>query len=209
MSSAILKAEVRSKLGSRAARQIRSMGRIPATIQGGEGDHLDISIDESEFWSARRHHVHLFDLELGGTTESATVRELQWDPMGDQIDHIEFRRVRRGVAVEVEVALEFVGHPKGGVLNHLASEIEVRCLPTLIPDSIEVKVHELEIGHVLTAGEVVLPEGFELASPPGLHVCNVVAARGLEEDQPAAEEGTEEGAAPEAAPRAGEGSEEG
>ena len=126
MSSSTIKAELRTKLGSRAARNMRAMGRIPSTIQGGEGDHLNISIDEVEFWTARRRHVHLFDIEVGGQTESATVRELRWDAMGDHIDHVEFRRVQRGVAIEVEVPLEFLGHPKGGVLNHLVTKIGVR-----------------------------------------------------------------------------------
>jgi large subunit ribosomal protein L25 len=193
MSSSTIKAEVRATVGSRDARRTRALGRIPAVIQGGDGAHLNISVDEAEFWSARRQHVHLFDIEIDGKSEPVTVRELQWDSMGDHIDHVEFLRVQLGVAVEVEVALEFVGQPKGGVLNHLASTIEVRCLPSLIPDWIEVEVDELESGHTMTAGEVPLPEGFELVSPAALPVCNVVVARGLDEETPA--EGVEDAAA--------------
>ena len=190
MSSSILKAEPRTKLGSRAARDLRAMGQIPASIQGGEGDHLDISVDSQEVWAMRRHHVHLFDLEVGGNTESATIRELQWDPISETINHIEFRRVVRGVAVDVEVPLAFVGHPKGGVLNHLMDTLEVRCLPSKIPDNIEVPVSELEAGKALTAGEIELPEGFELVTAADAAVVNIVEAGG---DDAPAEEGDGEG----------------
>lgn len=193
MSSSNLKAETRERVGSRHARSLRAEGRIPASLQGGAGEHLDISIDASEFWTARRKHVHLFDLEIGGNTESATVRELQWDPIAESIDHIEFMRVTRGVAMDVEVDLEFLGHPKGGVLNHLHSSLEVKCLPSQIPDSIEVQVGELETGDVLTAADITLPEGFELLTDPSTAIVNVVDAAGEIEDEPA--EDADEGAA--------------
>lgn len=190
MSSSTLTAEIRSKTGSRDARQLRAEGRIPASVQGGKGENVNVSVDAAEFWAMRRHHVHLFDLEYGGKTQSATIRELQWDSLGDELTHIEFRRVKRGVKTEVTVQLAFLGHPSGGVLNHLANEIEVKCLPSLIPDAIEVNVDGMEVGHTLTAGEIALPEGFELASSPELPVAVVSEASSEIEETPA-EEGEE------------------
>lgn len=188
MSSATIQADLRKKLGSREARRLRAEGRIPASLQGGEGDHLDIHLDSRLFWEARRHHVHLFDIEVDGRSEPATVRELQWDPLGDELNHIEFMRVVRGVKTQVEVALEFTGQPAGGVLAHLVDVLEVRCLPSQIPDSIEVKVDDLEAGHPMTAGDVKLPEGFELVTPAETPVATLSSAGGLEEGS-AAEEG--------------------
>jgi large subunit ribosomal protein L25 len=185
MSSETIKASVRSRLGSRAARELRAQGKLPATIQGGQGSHLDISVDEREFMNARRHHVHLFDLEVDGRVESATIRELKWRTFGDGIEHIEFRRVRRDVKTEVTVPLDFVGHPKEGVLNHLRSELQIRCLPALIPDSIEVKVDRMEMGKALLARDIALPEGFELVTPAEMSIAVVVAAHGLDVPAPA------------------------
>jgi large subunit ribosomal protein L25 len=185
--SATLTGQVREKLGSRWARRLRSQGRVPASIQGGGKENIDCSLDEVLFLAARRNHQHLFDVELeGGGTETVLVNELQWDAFGDRILHVEFRRVERDVKTEAEVALEFVGHPKGGVLNHLVTHLAILALPAEIPDSIEVKVDELEIGHPLFARDIRLPEGVTLVDDPDTQVAVVVTTR-LEEAKPAAE----------------------
>jgi large subunit ribosomal protein L25 len=177
-------------MGSRNARRLRAEGRIPASIQGGDGENLNISVNAHELWSLRRHHVHLFDLEIEGDVQAVTIRELQWDALGEDLNHVEFHRVQRGVKTEVAVSLEFVGHPSGGVLNHLVGEIEVLCLPSLIPDSFEVRVDGFEVGHTITAGSIELPEGFELSTPADLQVAVVAETRSHEvEAEP--EEGEE------------------
>ena len=136
--SATLKAEARTKLGSRACRALRANGMIPANLQPADGkEHLDLAINEHEFLAARRNHVHLYDIEIGGQSESVVVRELEWDVFGDSIIHVEFKRVQRGVETETEVELAFVGMPKG-VVNHTMQHISIFSLPSMIPDAIEV-----------------------------------------------------------------------
>ncbi len=181
MSSSILKAESRKALGSRHSRNLRAEGQIPASVQGGDGEHLNISVNSADFWTARRQHVHLFDLEIDGNTESAVVRELQWDTMGDELNHVEFMRVVRGVEIESEIELEFTGTPKDGILTHLTTHLHVRCIPSLIPDSIEVLVGQMSLGHPLTAGELVLPEGISLVTPAETQVAVVSEAQGVDE----------------------------
>jgi large subunit ribosomal protein L25 len=173
-----LAAQARAKLGTRQARKLRVAGRIPASMDG-DGDHAHhhFSIEEHGFLAARRRHVHLFDLELSGKTESALVRELQWDALGDYIIHIDFKRVRKDVETEAEVELEFTGHPKGGMLNHLFTHVTVRCLPGDIPDSIEVPVGHLETGGGILARELVLPAGIKLVTPLEALIANVVIAK--------------------------------
>ena len=175
--SANLTAEKRERLGSRFARRLRAAGRIPASIQGGEGEHVDCSIASHEFWTARRAHEHLFDLDGLGASETAVVRELQWDAFGDRIIHVEFMRVVRGVAMESEAALEFTGHPKAGVLNQLVTHVTVSSLPSMIPDKIEVRVDGLEEGDHITAADLVLPEGVELMTPLETQVATITTAR--------------------------------
>lgn len=193
--SATLKAALREKVGSRHSRLLRRQGRIPASIQGEHKDHLNFSIDETEFLTARRHHQHLFDIELdGGGSETALVRELHWDAFGDSILHVEFRRVVRGQKTEVEVPLEFIGHPKGGVLNHVLTHVTVMALPSEIPDMIEVKVDHLDESHSLHASDLVLPEGLELVTDPEAQVANVSAR--VVEPEPSEEEAAEAEAVP-------------
>jgi large subunit ribosomal protein L25 len=161
--STTLNAQVRAKVGTRAARALRSEGRIPGNLQGGSDQpHIDLSIDEEEFLTARRHHQHLYELQLGGKVETALIEDLQWDVFGERIQHVEFRRVDRHAKTDVVVPLEFFGEPKEGVVMHMLNEITILCTPDAIPDSIVVKVGDLAIGQSLTVGQIALPAGIEL-----------------------------------------------
>jgi large subunit ribosomal protein L25 len=173
--SEILTCQRRERLGTRHARRLRAEGRIPASIQAAGKDlHVDFSIDEHEFLATRRHHTHLYDLDIGGEQHSAVVRELQWDAFGEHVLHIEFKAVSKFEKTEVDVPLVFVGHPKGGLLNQLVSELTVRCLPADIPDSVEHKIDQLVIGTALHASDLALPEGVELVSPADALIAVIV-----------------------------------
>ncbi|MFT7487564.1 MAG: large subunit ribosomal protein L25 [Candidatus Paceibacteria bacterium] len=194
-SSQVLSADKRSTLGTKASRAMRADGRIPANIQGG-GEHIDISIDEREFLASRRAHVHLYDIEVDGSPQTAVVNELQWDTFGDRIQHVEFRAVVRGVELESSVALVFVGNPKGGVANHLLDELLVRCIPSLIPDNLEVSVDGLEEHQHVKAKDIVMPEGISLACDPEIDVVTIIGAGGGEAPAAEDEEGEEGGETP-------------
>ncbi len=200
--SAVLKVEKREKKGTNASRRLRAQGRIPANIQSPEGEHLDIALDEHEFTKARRHHVHLYDLDLGGgQVESAVVREIQWDALGEHVLHVEFKRVVRGVETEAEVELEFFGHPAhNGLVNTLLTHLTIRTLPSKIPDKIEVSVEGMEPGHHIKARDITLPEGVSLAVDPDTDVATISGAHLYEEEEPSTPEGepSAEGEAPEA-----------
>jgi len=176
--TANLKTSSRNRLGSRAARVLRLQGRIPISLQGEGKQSLFLHIDEHEFLTARRRHEHVFMLELeGGASDSVMVRELQWDPLGEDIVHVEFRRVDLTRETEAEVPLEFVGHPKGGVLNHTVALVTVAAIPSKIPDSIEVKVDAMELGHPLYARDLKLPEGVRLVTPGNVSIAVVVIVK--------------------------------
>ncbi len=171
--TATLKAQTRTKLGSRASAALRSQGLIPASIEWlAERPHLNVAVDEAEFLASRRKHQHVYQLQLDSGVETTIVRELQWDVFGDHIAHIEFRRVDLNKKTEVDVDLHFVGHPKG-VLNQLVTHVKVLALPTEIPDELEVVVADLEPGTSVTAGQIKLPEGVELVTPPQVTVARI------------------------------------
>src|SRR6185295_16440325 len=137
-----------------------------------------LTIDEHEFLAARRAHEHVFTLEFeGGGSDSAMVRELHWDPLGEDILHVEFRRVDLTRETEAEVMLEFVGHPKGGVLNHLVALVKVAAIPSKIPDKIEVKVDAMELGHPLFASDLRLPPDVRLVTPGTTAIAVVVIVK--------------------------------
>lgn len=190
--STILNADVREKVGTRSARALRAAGRIPASLQSfGDKPHVNLSIDETEFLTSRRKHEHLYDLQVGGSSEPAIVHELSWNVFGERIEHIEFRRVDLKVKTDVMVRIEWYGTPKAGLLVHEMSEIMVSTTPANIPDSVLVRVGDMEIGDVLTASQVELPANVELAEEvdPEDPVARVSAPRVEEEAAPEEGEG--------------------
>lgn len=185
-----LKAQTRETVGTRQSRKLRTQGRIPASIQAvGEQPHLDISVDEADFMAARRHHEHVYELDVAGTHETALIRELTWDVFGEKILHVEFRRVELGKATEIEVEILFEGHAKG-ILNHVVTHILVSAKPKDIPDSLELKIEGLEPGAHLTAADLILPEGVALACDPATAVANISELKSAAEPEEA-EEGSE------------------
>lgn len=181
--SEVLKAGVRTHVGSRHAKRLRVEGRIPASLdKDDKHDHADIHIEEHGFLATRRRHTHLYEIELEGAKglQMAVVREIQWDTFGERIVHIDFKRVQRDVKTNSEVELEYTGTPKGGILNHLVTHITVRCVPLLIPDEIEVPVGALELGSAVYLRDLKMPEGVELIGNPDQKIAVVVMAAKLE-----------------------------
>ena len=192
--------ELRTKLGSRDARKLRAEGRIPCSLQfDGEADqplrHFHIS--EDEFLASRRHDVHLYDFQIGGDTLSAVVRELQWDALGSNLVHVDFKGVHRGQKTEVVVPLSTYGNASG-VVNIIKDSVHIICLPSQIPDSVEIKLDGLEIGAHLHVNDLELPEGSELTE--GEAKDNELVLSVIDEtvaEEPAEGEGDDEGGEPE------------
>ena len=162
MTDATLSCSLRDSLGSRDSRKLRAMGRMVASLQAdADHGHVNLHFDEASFHAARRAHVHLFDLEIDGKTESAIVNELQWDSLGDTLLHVEFKRVTRGQKTESVVPLKFKGTP-AGILQHDLNEIHIRSLPSQIPDAVVINVEGLEPGTHIKAADVATPDGVEL-----------------------------------------------
>ena len=172
-----LKGEVREQVGSRAARKLRAQGRIICNIQAEGKAPIAFSLDGAEFMAARRKHEHLFDITLGKDSHAAVVRELQWDYLTDEMIHCDFQEVVRGVKIENEVGLTFIGTP-AGVLNVLSDHITILSTTSDIPNSIEIKVGELADGDSVEAGQIEMPEGCTLVTPADHQVAIVSGAGG-------------------------------
>jgi large subunit ribosomal protein L25 len=171
--TASIQVQKREKTGTREARYLRAEGKIPSALAAGDNKpHVDFAIDEHEFLATRRRHQHVYELELDGVRETALVRELQWDTYGEHITHVEFRRVDLTKTTEVDVAIAFIGHPKGQ-LNLMMTHVKVRALPIDIPDELEVSVADLEPGTNVAVSEIKLPKGIELITSPKLLVARI------------------------------------
>ncbi len=178
----LLEAQIREHTGSRAAARIRKQGQIPAIVYGHKQDPVAILLDAHDFAEGLHHGHRLMDIKVGGKTEKMIVKELQYDHLGRTIVHVDLMRVDVTEAVRVTVPIELKGTAKGthegGIVEQHTGRIEIECLVTNMPESIVVSVKDLGVGQAIHAGDVALPEGVTLVSPPEmlLAACHVVAA---------------------------------
>ncbi len=191
----------RGESGKGAARKLRRAGRVPGVIYGGGDEPVMVSMEAREtlqlFQSIPVDNT-ILNLSLDGeaSREQALVREVQVHPYRTELLHVDFIRVQRGVPIEVHVPVHLMGLPdgvrnEGGVLEHVAHDITVKCIPSLIPEAIEVDVTGLGIGDVLRAGDLAMPEGVENLVDPERMICGVAAARLTPEELEEEEEGVE------------------
>ena len=177
-----LKGSRRDQIGKGAARKARSAGQIPAVIYGHGETPQAIAVEFKEFELALRGHKGgnpVVNLSVGGREATALLRDVQLDPLSRGILHLYFQHISLTEQIEVEVAVHFLGTPigvkdSGGILEHIARTLKVRCLPTAIPASIDVDVTALNVGQNLHVRDVKA-EGFEIITDGDVTVAAVVA----------------------------------
>lgn len=199
-----MKAERRTAIGRNQVARLRAEGWLPAVVYGDGKEPVSIAISEWELEQHIRAHHKVFQLEIGGASQSALLQDVSWQATTDRPVHADFKRVDLTKPIETEVEVTLIGHPvglgKGGALmkDHLV--LTVRCLPTSIPEGIEHDVSSLDLDQGVTAGEIALPEGVTLVTPPHTSVCHVAAVVAAE---PAAAEAPAAEAAPATPPAKG------
>jgi large subunit ribosomal protein L25 len=175
--------------GSRVARRLRQQGRIPAIIYGHKQTPVPVSLPREAVWDMIKKSTHLAELDLGGTTETVLVRDVQWDHLGKEILHLDFARVRADESIETEVRLDVRGTAhgvaEGGILEVLVHELRVTCRANAIPDAIRADVSHLGLNQALHVKDLTLPEGVTLDADPELLLVHVVTRAAAPEAAPA------------------------
>lgn len=171
-------AEPRERVGTRYAQRLRNSGRLPAVVYGHKQDPVSVSVDQKSMLQHLQHGNRVFELAItGGVTETVLVKDLQFGYLGDNVVHIDFARVNLNEEVTVNVHLHFVGTPAaamkpGAVVQTDHVEIPITTTVARIPEEIRVDLSKME-GTVLTAGEIILPEGAVLAEDPGTPIISI------------------------------------
>lgn len=193
-----LRAETREDHGKGAARKLRAAGRIPAVLYGKGEDTVALSVDAHDagllFHSISVENT-IVDLEIGGAKGGVQtlVREIQVHPHRPEILHVDFYRIQKGVRIELDIPIHLNGVPdgvknSGGILQQVIHELAVKCLPTQIPDSIEIDVSGLGLGESVHVSDLPVEEGVEILTEGDQTVCSVVAPKVVEVAEEEAEE---------------------
>ena len=184
--SITVRAELRAGRGKNDARRLRARGLVPLTIYGGEGEPIAAAAPLAELAAILRSgagHNAIFTLDVDGVGPSEVMfLDRQIDPVKTRLIHADLRRLVKGQEIEVAVRIELDGEPagvkdEGGILEQLLREVEIRCRPSAIPDSIHADVSNLGVHEVLHVSDLQAPEGVTVLTEPETAVATVAVVR--------------------------------
>ena len=191
--SEVLHVELREQTGTAATRRLRKAGQTPVVLYGHGQENVHLSVATSEVSALVRHHGKTVQL-LGAASDHALVSDMQYDPLGIEVLHLDLVRVDLSEKVVVTVPVRLHGDPvgvhHGGMMLENVHEVQIRCSVSSLPEYVGLGVNDLDVGHSLTAAKLELPAGAELVTPADTVICHCEPAN--------------KGAAVEAAAAAGE-----
>lgn len=176
--------------------KLRQKGYVPAVYYAHGEDNIFLAIPESKVKPiVFSSETYLINLEIEGVgTKSCILKEFQLDPVTDKIIHVDLHGLKAGEKITVEVAVHLVGTPigvkEGGLLQHSLHKIEIECLPTEIPDKIDVDVSKLKIGDSIHVKDLNL-SGVKVLTNPDTTIVTVIH-KAIHEAAPTEAAGTEQ-----------------
>ncbi|MBP6725088.1 MAG: 50S ribosomal protein L25/general stress protein Ctc [Halioglobus sp.] len=189
-----LRAEVREDLGKGASRRLRRLAdHVPAIIYGGDRDPQPLTLVRKDLEKALENEAfysHVLTINVGNDKQQAILKDLQRHPAKETVMHADFLRVNENRAIKVHVPIHFINEAnshgvktQGGIVQHQETDIEVQCLPSKIPEYIEVDMLNVEIGQIIHLSDITLPEGVSsvalaLGEDHDLAVASIIAPKG-------------------------------
>jgi len=166
----IINAELRDESGKGASRRLRHEGKIPAILYGDGKKSQSLTLDHNEITKhleQEAFYSQVVSLIANKKRQRAILRDIQRHPFKPKIMHMDFQRINSRIKLTTSVPLHFmneetcVGFKAGGIISHQINELEITCLPSDLPEYIEVDIAELDIGDSVHISEIKLPEGVE------------------------------------------------
>jgi large subunit ribosomal protein L25 len=189
-------AEARASRGKNEARRTRRAGMIPGVVYGAFKDAITIAVSPrhiSQILHSKTGHNTIFNLNVqGGESTPVMVVDGQYDPIKGNLLHVDLKRIDLKKRLRVSVPVLSEGEPKGvkqqgGLLELVARDVEIECIPDEIPEHFVVDVSELMIGQSKRAGDIPMTGSMKLVSPPESVIAHVVVLKVVVEATPAAE----------------------
>jgi large subunit ribosomal protein L25 len=190
-------AKKRDLQGSSASRRLRREGRVPAIVYGGEAAPQQVDLDHNEIYHLLRKeafHSSVLTMNVDGQKQMCLLRDVQRHAYKLQILHVDFQRVDATHKIHQKVPLHFVNadiapgvKTEGGIVSHVMTEVDVKCLPGDLPAFIEVDLKDLSSGHSIHVSQLPLPKGVEVVhhGEGDPVVATVLVKGGKAEEEPA------------------------
>jgi len=192
----MVEAKKRVDMGKGYARRLRKQGLIPGVFYEKGKEALPLVFDKKKIQFMINHSHGLMDLKIEGekNPRKCVVKEVQYDPVTDEVIHLDFQGVTMGEKLVVTVPLVLKGTPAGvkagGILEHLIHELEIECYPKDLPEELELDVSHLNLGDSIHIKDLHF-ENIRILDDPSEVVVLVAAPKVMEVEEAAVEEGEE------------------
>jgi len=172
--SLTIKCEKRDIFGKNASRRLRREGKVPAVLYGGDGLNMHLAIQKKDLFGILRSESGentIFKVSYDSESKDTMIKEMQADPVTDEILHIDLILITMDKTVKVSVPIVVTGEAlgvktEGGFVDLITREVEVECLPGNIPEHIEVDISDLHLHQSIRIEEITFPKGVESVSDP-------------------------------------------
>ncbi|MFN5949817.1 MAG: 50S ribosomal protein L25 [Pirellulaceae bacterium] len=172
-----IEANVREAVGTRQVMKLRGKRMVPAILYGHGEANVLLSLREETVAKLLKSGARLVNL-TGAIKDTALVRDVQWDSMGNEVIHLDFARVSATELVDVTLPVvlhgEAIGLSQGGQLRFQSHQLAIRCPAGQLPEHIVVDVSQLQVGQAIHAGEVKLPSGAVTVTPSSEVIVQVI-----------------------------------
>ncbi len=189
METVVLQAVPRNESGTHLMRRLRRSGNVPCILYGLGRENVTLTLNGAGLKAALSSMARMVDLRWDDKAETVLIKDVQYDPFGREILHVDFARIDLLKRVVLPISIELYGLPigvkEGGVLDHQMKEVRIECLPTAIPEKIRLNVTELGIGSFIFARDIKIPEDTKLMEDPE---AIMVSIRKVEEEKKLPEE---------------------
>lgn len=190
-----LTVEKREISGNKDLKSLRKDLKIPGVYYSYDGSNILFQIAQNEIKNAIQSGANIFTVNVGGNEQNVIFKSVQYHPVTEKIIHIDLYGVDMNKAISIKIPITYSGTPvgvtaEGGVLITNLNEIEISCLPSDIPDNIEVDISDIALGENIQAGDVNLGEKFELVTMTDTALMSVTHAA-IEEEPEVEEEAIE------------------
>ena len=183
----------KEEAGKKFANSLRKTGLVPAVVYKAGKETLTIAVNEKEFEKVLHTSAGgnvIIELKISGSDakqqlRTVIIKEIQHHPYKDNILHVDFHQIALDEVIKVKVPIatkgEALGVKAGGILERILWEIEIECLPTQIPEKLEIDIAGLDLGHTKMVKDLIVPAGIKILADPEQIVLSVTAKKTIEE----------------------------
>lgn len=183
MQTVAVAGQARESLGKKSTKAVRAAGEVPAVLYG-SGDPVHFSVKPLDVRSLiYTPEFKLAELTVGDTTTKAIIKDIQFDPVTDNLIHLDFLALQEGHPIKVSVPVAFEGTSPGvragGKLQQAVRHIKIKTTPDKLVDRITMNISGLGLGESIRVRDIEEMEGVEIINPAGQPVATVIVPRAM------------------------------